>query len=72
MNGDLATTVADFLAHKRALGRKYLSEEATLRLLLGFAEQHRVTELDGLTSTFLDAFVASRPRTRARASTNSA
>lgn len=66
MNGDLATTVADFLAHKRALGRKYLSEEATLRLLLRFAEQHRVTELDGLTSTFLDAFVASRPRARAR------
>ncbi len=40
MNGTLATAVADFLAHKRALGRKYLTEEATLRLLLVFADQH--------------------------------
>ena len=31
MSGDLAAAVADFLAHKRALGRKYRSEEATLR-----------------------------------------
>lgn len=34
MNDDLASAVADFLAHKRAIGRKYLTEEATLRLLL--------------------------------------
>jgi len=31
---NLATVVADFVAHKRALGRKYRTEEATLRLLL--------------------------------------
>ena len=29
-----------FLAHKRALGRKYLSEEHELRLLVRFADEH--------------------------------
>ena len=63
---DLATAVADFLAHKRALGRRYLTEEATLRLLLGFAEGRSVVDLRQLTPALLDEFVASRPRTRAR------
>jgi integrase len=66
MNDDVAAAVADFLAHKRALGRKYLTEEATLRLLLAFAERHGVAGLRQLTPALLDAFVASRPRTRAR------
>jgi len=70
MNGSLAIAVADFLAHKRALGRKYLAEEATLRLLLVFSEQQGVTELDELTTAFLDAFVASRRRARARSFNN--
>jgi integrase len=63
---DLASAVADFLAHKRALGRKYLTEEATLRLLLAFAARHGVADLHQLTPVLLDEFVASRPRTRAR------
>lgn len=70
MNGDLATdlatAVAEFLAHKRALGRKYLTEEATLRLLLAFAERRGVADLQQLTPALLDEFVGSRPRTRAR------
>jgi integrase len=66
MNDSLASAVADFLAHKRALGRKYLTEQATLRLLLTFAGQHGVTELRQLTPSLLDDFVASRPRQRAR------
>ncbi len=66
MNDNLATAVADFLAHKRALGRKYLTEEATLRLLLSFAGQRSVTELRQLTPSLLEEFVASRPRQRAR------
>jgi integrase len=66
MSTSVATSVSDFLAHKRALGRKYLTEEATLKLLLVFCEAHGVTELDELTAVVLDAFVASRPRTRAR------
>lgn len=66
MNEDLATTVADFLAHKRALGRKYLNEEATLRLLVAFMEQREVTTLTELTARLLDEFTASRPRPRDR------
>ena len=67
MNNHLATTAAaDFLAHQRALGRKYRTEEATLRLLLAFADERHVKDLHELTAPFLDDFVASRPRTRAR------
>lgn len=66
MNDDLAGAVADFLAHKRALGRKYQTEEATLRLLVAFADGRRVTCLHQLTPSLLDAFLASRPRARAR------
>ena len=66
MTADLTTAVTDFLAHKRALGRKYRTEEATLRLLLAFADQHRVLSLNRLTPAILDEFIGSRPRTRAR------
>jgi integrase len=66
MNDDLATAVVDFLAHKRALGRKYRTEEATMRLLLAFAGQHGVTHMRQLTPGLLDEFAASRPRPRAR------
>jgi integrase len=66
MSTTLATDVADFLAHKRALGRKYRTEAATLRLLVAFSEQHRVADLAELTPSLLDAFLASRPRLRAR------
>jgi integrase len=66
MNDSLTAAVADFLAHKRALGRKYQTEEATLRLLLAFTGQHGVDGLHQLTPGMLEAFVASRPRARAR------
>jgi len=66
MTESLQTDVADFLAHKRALGRKYHSEEATLRLLLAFAEQHHVEQLAQLTPRLLEEFVTSRPRPSAR------
>jgi site-specific recombinase XerD len=66
MNDNLAGSIADFLAHKRALGRKYETEEATLRLLLAFADQHRIRRLGQFTPALLDQFVASRPRTRPR------
>lgn len=66
MNESLTTAVAGFLAHKRALGRKYRTEEATLRLLLSFAGERGVEDLRQLTPSLLDEFVASRPRERAR------
>src|SRR5487761_1400256 len=66
MNDDIASTVADFLAHKRALGRKYLTEEATLRLLVADAALHDVADLHQLTPAIMDTLIAARPRPRAR------
>jgi integrase len=66
VTGSLDTAVADFLAHKRALGRKYRTEEATLRLLVAFAGQHDADDIGQLTAALLDDFVGSRPRPRAR------
>ena len=61
---DLA--VERFLVHKRALGRKYLSEQAELRLLVAFARDEGVVWLDELTPALLDDFLGSRPRSRPR------
>jgi site-specific recombinase XerC len=55
-----------FLEHKRALGRKYLSEEHELRLLVRFATAREITRLDQLTPGVLDDFLGSRPRSRPR------
>jgi integrase len=70
MSDNLATDVAEFVAHKRALGRKYRTEEATLRLLLVFCDQHAVENLDQLTPSLVEEFIASRPRERARSFNN--
>ena len=37
MTGDLVPVVAGYLAHKRALGRKFHNEEKNLDLLVAFA-----------------------------------
>lgn len=66
MNATLSSAVAAFLAHKRALGRKYRTEEATLRLLVAFANDDGVERVHQLNAELLDAFVASRPRSRPR------
>jgi integrase len=66
MSAGIQPAVADYLAHKRALGRKYHSEENELRLLVRFAGEHRVSSLGGLTPALLDDFLASRPRSRPR------
>jgi integrase len=58
--------VERFLVHKRALGRKYLGEQAELRLLLAFAREQGVVWLDELTPALLDDFLGSRPRSRPR------
>lgn len=66
MTAPMSDTVERFLEHKRAIGRKYLSEEAELRLLLRFAQQHRITRVDQLTAAVLEDFFASRARGRPR------
>lgn len=70
MNDALTTTVADFLAHKRALGRKYRTEEATLQMLLRFTSRHGAMKMSQLTAELLETFIASRPRMRARGYNN--
>jgi len=58
--------VERFLAHKRALARKYHSEERELRLLARFAGERDVRLLGQLTPLLVDEFLASRPRSRPR------
>ena len=62
----LELTVSRFLEHKRAVGRKYESEKAELRLLMRFAEEHGASRLEELTPVLLDDFLASRSRPRPR------
>jgi integrase len=62
----LDDAVTGFLAHKRALARKYVSEEAELRLLVRFASEHGVERLEQLSPAVLDEFLASRQRSNAR------
>jgi integrase len=62
MTEHLAGAVERFLEHKRALGRKYKSEEHELRLLVRYAHGCRVVRLDQLTPALLEDFLASRPR----------
>lgn len=66
MTDSLASTIERFIAHRRALGRKYHSEQAELRLLARFADERRIRRLDQLTPVLLDEFFASRPRERPR------
>lgn len=66
MTATLEAAVTGFLQHKRAIGRKYHSEEAELRLLVRFARGHGADHLEDLTSALVDEFLASRPRVRPR------
>src|ERR1700744_797263 len=66
MTVSLSETVEGFLERKRAIGRKYHSEEAELRLLVRFANDRRVVRLNRLTPVVVDEFLASRPRFQAR------
>jgi integrase len=66
VNETLQTTVERFLEHKRALGRKYDSEEHELSLLVRFAHEHRAHRLDQLTPALIQDFLTSRPRSRPR------
>jgi len=58
----LATYMQSFLDHKRVLGRKYISEQVTLRLFDQFLLGRRVSQVQAVTPKVVDAFLASRPR----------
>jgi integrase len=70
MTEDLVCAVADYLAHKRALGRKFRTEENDLDLLVTFAGAHGLQRINELDPSLLDVFFSSRPRSRPRSFNN--
>ncbi len=62
----LAGEIARFLAHHRALGKRFDNEENALKLLDRFLFEHGAGNIYDITPVLLDRFLASRPRTRAR------
>jgi site-specific recombinase XerD len=62
----LADGIRRFLDHKRALARKFVVEEKTLRLLDRYLVEHEIRTLEEITPDLLDAFLISRPRTTPR------
>jgi len=62
----LAEAIELFVQHHRALGRRYESEVWSLRLLDRFLVERGVTSIEEITPAKIDAFLASRPRERAR------
>jgi site-specific recombinase XerD len=55
-----------FLAHKRALGNDFSTEERGLRLLDRYLVKEHVESIEEITSQMLDSFLASRPRLSSR------
>ena len=62
----MADRIEQYLAHKRALGRRFDVEEKTLRLLHRYLAERMVTAPSDVTPRLIDDFLASRPRLRPR------
>lgn len=62
----LADGITRYLAHKRALGRRFRTEERELCLLDHFLADRGLTRLEEITAEQLATFLASRPRHRPR------
>ena len=62
----LADGIVHYLTHKRALGAGFHVEELTLRLFDRFLVEQHITTIEAVTPDVVDAFLASRPRTRPR------
>ena len=62
----LARDIDRFLAHKRALGRRYLVEETTLRIFDRYLVAHSNPSARAISPDLIDAFLRSRPRRRPR------
>lgn len=58
----LAEAMEQFLVHKRALGRRYDTEERHLLLLDRFLVAEQVAHQEDITAELLEAFLLSRPR----------
>jgi len=62
----LAAEMTDFLRHQRALGKRFINEERGLHLFDQYLVSEKVGAIAGITPTLVDAFLASRPRSRPR------
>jgi site-specific recombinase XerD len=62
----LADPIRRFVAHKRALNRRFDTEERALCLLDRYLFMQGVNDLAGVTPAVIDAFLAWRPRSRPR------
>lgn len=62
----LSSAIASFLTYKRSLGRKYRTEEHALRLFERFMHSNGIDRPEEVTSSGVEQFLASRPRTRPR------
>ncbi len=61
-----AEWIEAYLAHRRAIGRRFRSEERELQLLDRFLVDQGVKTVEAIESSLLESFLASRPRTRPR------
>ncbi|HJN75181.1 MAG TPA: tyrosine-type recombinase/integrase [Myxococcota bacterium] len=57
-----AASITRYIAHKRALGRRFETEAWNLRLLDRFLDARGVQSLPEISPAMVDAFLASRPR----------
>ena len=62
----MADMIEAFLSYKRALERKFWTEERALRLFDRYLVEQGIVTLDEITPEFVDAFLSSRPRPRPR------
>jgi site-specific recombinase XerD len=62
----LAQPIADFLQYKQALNKKYHTETLALRLFDRYLFEQGITGWQAITSSVIDAFMASRSRHRPR------
>ena len=66
LHSALAQPIADFLHYKQALNKKYQTETLALRLFDRYLFEQGITGWQAITSSVIDAFMASRTRHRPR------
>lgn len=64
--GPMASEMRAFVDAKRAIGRRYVTEEKQLRLLDAFLVRQQVPRVADVTPALIEAFLASRERARPR------
>jgi site-specific recombinase XerD len=62
----MGSDIEQFIAHKRALGRRYEVEEKTLALFDDYLVAHNITGISEISAELTDRFLRSRPRQRPR------